>query len=44
MKAVKVTINTFTVFCTAANNHFPLMKPRFQRTIGILQDQNDIDY
>ena len=44
IKAGKVTINLFTEFCRAANNHVPSMKPLFQRTNDILQDQNDIDY
>ena len=44
IKAGKVTINTSTEFCRAANNQVPSMKPLFQRTNDILQDQNDIDY
>ena len=44
IKADKVTINTSTEYCRAANNYVPSMKPLFQRTNDILQDQNDIDY
>ena len=44
IKAGKVTINTSTEYCRAANNHVPSMKPLFHRTNDILQDQNDIDY
>ena len=32
IKAGKVTINTSTEFCRAANNHVPSMKPLFQGT------------
>ena len=44
IKAVKVTINTSVEFCRAANKHVPSMKPLFQRTIDILEEQNDIAY
>ena len=44
IKAGKVTINLFTEFSRAANNHVPSMKPLFQRANDILQDENDIDY
>ena len=44
IEAGKVIINTSTEFCRAANNYVLLIKPLFQQTNGILQDQNDIDY
>ena len=44
IKAGKVTINTSAEFCRTANKHVPSMKPLFQRTIDILEEQNDIAY
>ena len=44
IKAGKVTINTSTQFCRAANKHVSSMKPLFQRTNDILEEQNDIAY
>ena len=39
IKAGKVTINTSTEFCRAANKHVSSMKPLFQKTIDILEEQ-----
>ena len=44
IKADKVTINTSTEFCRAANKYVPSMKPLFPRTIDILEEKNDIAY
>ena len=44
VKAGKVTINTSSEFCRAANKHVPSMKPMFQWTNVILEEQNDIAY
>ena len=43
-RQIKVTINTFAEFCRAANICVPSMKPLFQRTSVILEEQNDIAY
>ena len=37
IKAVKVTINTSTEFCRAADKYVPSMKSLFQRTIDMLE-------
>ena len=44
IKAGKVTINRSTEFCRAANKHVLSIKSLFQRTIDILEEQNDIAY
>ena len=42
IKVGKITNNTSAKFCRAANKHVPLIKPLFQQTIDILEEQNDI--
>lgn len=44
IKTGKVTNNTSVEFCRAANELVQSMKPLFQQTNAILEEQNDIDY
>ena len=44
IKVGKFTINTCAEFCRAANKHVTSMKPLFQQTIDILEQQKDIAY
>ena len=44
IKVGKVTNNTSAEFCRAANKHVPSIKPLFQRTIDILEEQNNFAY
>ena len=44
IKAGKVTINTSAEFCRAVYKHVPSMKPLFQRTNEILEEQNNVPY
>ena len=40
----KVTINISAEFCRAASKHVTSVKPLFQQTNDILEEQNDIYY
>ena len=44
IKAGKVNINIFAAFFRTANKHCSSMKPPFQRTNDMLEEQNNIDY
>ena len=44
IKTSKSTTNTSAEFCRAANKHVPSVKPLFQQTNNILEEQNNINY
>ena len=43
IKTGKVTNNTSVEFCRAANELVQSMKPLFQQTNDVLEEQNDVD-
>ena len=44
IKTSKCTTNTSAEFCRAANKHVSSVKPLFQETNNILEEQNNINY